>query len=241
MASAKSKAKVKPSGSAKKKASAEPSWLRLPTDRRSERRFDPRSNTVALFGTIVSSVGAVCIGAGVFGQFVRKAGPHHYAVHLLIAGVVLFIVGFVFSSRAVPPMRVGDAGLAAERSGTIERLAWHDVDTVRLASGTLTFSGFGRLITIPVGPHADAAWLALAEARARIPARVSSLKDELPKMLKDAGEPLTLEEPQVAGLRCKASDRLIAFENDARLCGRCGEAYHKEEVPKHCLSCDAKL
>jgi hypothetical protein len=56
-----------------------------------------------------------------------------------------------------------------------------------------------------------------------------------------AGEVATLEPPQVAGLRCKATDKIIAFEADARLCGRCGEVYHKEGVPARCGTCDAAL
>lgn len=242
MASAKAKTKARPAKDAKPKASAlAQAWLRQPTDRRTERRFEPRSNTGALFGLLVSCLGALGVGAGVFGQFVRKAGVHPYALHMLVGGVVLFGLGLFASSRAAPALRVGDAGLAAERGGVIERLAWHDVDVIRLASGALTFSGFGRLITIPLAAHPDAAWFALSEARSRIPARATAIKDELPKMLPDGGELLVLEAPQVAGLRCKASDRLIAFENDARLCGRCGQAYHREEVPKHCKSCDARL
>ena len=56
-----------------------------------------------------------------------------------------------------------------------------------------------------------------------------------------AGVESVLEPPQLAGLRCAATDRLISFEADARLCGRCGQAYHREGVPAHCKSCDAPL
>jgi hypothetical protein len=52
---------------------------------------------------------------------------------------------------------------------------------------------------------------------------------------------IDLEPPQVAGLRCKATDRPITFERDARLCGRCGEVYHKDGAPKRCLTCEAQL
>ena len=54
-------------------------------------------------------------------------------------------------------------------------------------------------------------------------------------------QPVTLEPAQVAGQKCKASGKLIAFEKDARLCGRCGEIYHKDSVPKRCEVCDARL
>ena len=112
------KSKRKPEAAAKK-AGAEPTWLRSPTDRRTERRFEPRSNSAALFGTLISCVGAVGLGAGVFGQFVRKAGPHPYALYLMVAGSMLFFLGFIVSSRAVPALRVGDAGLAAERGSNV--------------------------------------------------------------------------------------------------------------------------
>ncbi len=243
MATFKAKGKARPKATTGK-AAAPPkreSWLRLPTDARSERRFEPSSNPPGMYGLMLTCAGAAGIGAGIFGQLLRKAGPHPYAPHMFALGMVVFAVGLFVARRSVPPLRVGDAGVAAERSGVIERLPWHDVDVVRLASGALTFSGFGKLLSIPLGAHSAAAARALAEARSRIPARVAHIKDELESAAGEGGERVELEPPQVAGQRCKASDRLIAFENDARLCGRCGQAYHREEVPKHCKSCDARL
>ncbi len=87
-----------------------------------------------------------------------------------------------------------------------------------------------------------AAARALAEARARIPERVQDIPEgKLPTPDDAAGEVLPLEPPQAAGQRCKATDKLIAFERDARFCGRCGELYHKDGVPKRCLTCSARL
>jgi hypothetical protein len=54
-----------------------------------------------------------------------------------------------------------------------------------------------------------------------------------------AKEPL--EPPQIAGQSCKATGKVISFEKDARLCGQCGELYHKSGVPDRCLTCDARL
>ncbi|MEZ4310170.1 MAG: hypothetical protein R3F14_19180 [Polyangiaceae bacterium] len=50
-----------------------------------------------------------------------------------------------------------------------------------------------------------------------------------------------LDPPRIAGRACKASGQTIAFEKDARLCGRCGELYHKKSVPERCLTCEARL
>jgi hypothetical protein len=97
----------------------------------------------------------------------------------------------------------------------------------------------GRSIAVPVRTHAAAASLLLAEARRRIAERVEGELD-LPAP-DGSGDEISLEAPQIAGAHCKASDRLISFENDARLCGLCGETYHKDAVPKACLTCGASL
>jgi len=46
---------------------------------------------------------------------------------------------------------------------------------------------------------------------------------------------------QIAGKNCAASDRPIAFERDARLCPNCAEVYHKDSVPKKCVTCENDL
>ena len=79
-------------------------------------------------------------------------------------------------------------------------------------------------------------------ASRRIPARVEGVDGTaLGTPDSQAGEKIMLEPPQVAGQHCKQSDKLIAFEKDGRLCGRCGEVYYKDSVPQRCLTCDALL
>jgi hypothetical protein len=56
-----------------------------------------------------------------------------------------------------------------------------------------------------------------------------------------AGEARPLPPLQVAGRRCKATDRVISYEPDARLCPTCGEAYHRDHVPETCLTCDHEI
>ncbi len=94
----------------------------------------------------------------------------------------------------------------------------------------------------PTVTHPEAATLALKEARARIPARVVDVTDlGVGVSLKDKGELVQAEPLQLAGLRCKASDRIISLEKDGRYCSQCGQTYHREAVPKNCVSCDARL
>ncbi|EYF00971.1 Hypothetical protein CAP_8839 [Chondromyces apiculatus DSM 436] len=179
-----------------------------------------------------------------FGQFLREgAAPHPYALYLLGAGAVLAVLVALFGQWGALPMRVGDAGVAVERSaGEVDRLGWCDVNAVQLTATALTFRSPGTVVSIPVRAQREAAARALAEARTRIPGKVTGIQEKaLPKPSEGAGRVLTLEPPQIAGLRCKASDKVITFERDARLCGRCGEVYHKDDVPRRCATCEAPL
>lgn len=216
-------------------------WLRLPTDQRSETKFLPVSNLAALIGVSFSALGSVVAGAGFWGLVLRKAGTHPYALPLLLGGIFLFFVGLLVSARAAPTILIGDAGVAIETSKGVERLPWNEVDAVALVGDVLTFRGSGHIVNIPRGPQPHAFARGLLEARARIPGKASALQATVKPPPNSAGEQLVLPAPQLAGLHCKASDRLIAFETDARLCGRCGETYHKLDVPRICLTCGAVL
>lgn len=221
-------------------------FLRQRSDPRSERRYEAKASPAALITMLGMSLGALAAGAGVYGQWLRgedRGGPHPYAAYLLLGGVVVLLGLALFGQWAARPVRVGDAGIAVEKGkNEIERLGWQDVTGILLNDIALTIRGSGTTLVIPLRSHPQAAARALAEAKARIPARAADVKDDaLPKPDDGAGEVVTLEPPQVAGLHCAASDKLIAFEEDARLCGRCGEVYHKEGVPRRCATCDAPL
>lgn len=219
--------------------------LRTQDDPRTERRFEPTASAMAVISTVAMSIGAVLVGAGTYGQWMRstEVGPHPAAPFLLAGGAVLLILVALFGQRLAKPVRVGDAGVALEKDpGEIERLEWRDVNRILLSGGVLSLQGPGTTVSIPVATHRAAAALIFAEASRRIPAKVESLDGtSLGKPEADAGEKLTLEPPQVAGQHCKQSDKLIAFEKDGRLCGRCGEVYHKDSVPQRCLTCGAQL
>jgi len=223
--------------------------LRLRTDPRREQRYEPASSAAAWVSVLGLSVGSLLLGAGVYAQWLRTSllpdvtDPHPYAVYLLAGGLVVLAGVFLFGARAAKPIRVGDAGLAVEKdAGELDRIEWRDVTRILVTGGVITFQSPGSVIAFPLEQHAQAAARAVAEARARIPAKLEGVDTSgVDKVEEDAGELVLLEPPQLAGATCKASDEPIAFEKDARLCGRCGEVYHKAHVPETCLTCEAKL
>ena len=234
---------------AKGEAAGSASMLRLRSDPRKERRFEPEGSAAAWLSMLGMSIGAVLLGAGVYGQWLRgwfrpeMGEPVKYAVYLLLGGAVLLGAVALFGPHAARPIRVGDAGIAVEKdTGEFERIQWRDVTRILLDTSALTFQSPGTVLSIPLRIHPQAAARAIAEAKARIPGKLEDVDlAGLPELDKGEGEVIPLEAPQLAGARCKASDELIAFEKDARLCGRCGEVYHKDHVPPKCLTCEAKL
>jgi hypothetical protein len=219
------------------------SALRQRNDPRSERRYESKTSPAIAITMLGMSIGALLLGAGVFGQWLRGDEPYPYAVHFLGSGGGIMAALALFGSWPAQPVRVGDAGIGVEKSASeIDRIAWCDVTRVLLTADALTLQSPGTSLSIPLRSHAEAAARALAEIRVRIPGRADSIKENALPAPDDAkGESRILEPPQVAGLHCKATNKLIAFEKDARLCGRCGELYHKDGVPRRCATCDASL
>jgi hypothetical protein len=225
--------------------SAGESALKQLRDPRYERRFEPRASAGAIVAMVVMSFGAVLVGAGTYGQWLRadELGPHPWSPYLLAGGAACLLFVAFFGQRGAKFVRVGDGGVAIEREpGEIDRIAWYEVTRIVANEKTLTVQAASRSLSIPLREQKDAVAVAVAEAKARIPAR---LEDDLDRRFgagdASAGERLPLDPPQIAGLRCRKSDKPITFERDARLCGRCGEVYAKDAVPRRCLTCDAKL
>jgi len=226
--------------------------LRLRKDPRSERRFEPASSGAAWVSVLGMSIGSVVFGAGFYGQWLRSYArpditvPHPYAPYLLLGGALVLLAIGLFGPRPARAVRVGDAGVGLEKDESdIERIEWRDVERVLLDPSTLTFQGAGHVIAISRKQQPAAAAWAFAEAKRRIPGKLEEVEGSIEKppssASDDQAEVLPLERPQLAGARCKASDELIAFEKDARLCGLCGEVYHKAHVPDLCLTCGARL
>jgi hypothetical protein len=220
-----------------------------PRERR-ERRFEPRSSTNPMVVYAVGAVGAVAMGAGTWGHFgplLREGGPESfaYAPYVLAAGALLVGIAIWVGTTSDPTLRVGDGGIAVERGG-VRRMPWYAIERITWRDEAIRATGkdeAGENMTVVASnakqPQA-AAWI-LKEARARVPAIVDVPDGAtIPEVQTDAGETLPLEPAQVVGKRCAASDKIIAYEPDARVCPRCERVYHREHVPDEC-ECGASL
>lgn len=217
--------------------------LRQIGDARSERRYEPATSAFAVGTVLLFSLGAVALGAGVYAQWLRggDAGPHPYALYMLIAGAVLLLAVALFGQTTARPVRVGDGGVAIEREDSVERVAWCDVSRLLVTKDAVTVQGDGLTLSVPRSVHALAAARVVREAKDRIPKMVGD--DANVPAPEGAVEPASepLDPPQIAGRTCKSSGKIVSFEKDARFCGRCGELYHKTAVPDRCMTCDARL
>lgn len=211
--------------------------------RRLEHRFLPQTTPTAWALFAVGMVGALALGAGVFGQWVKDP-PVDYAVYLIAAGALGLAAALWFGDLSPMPVRVGDAGVALERGAELVRLGWCDLQSVTIENNQLLLKTSESSFAIPVAAHPQAvAWL-LKEGVQRVPDVVNVKRRELtqlPKPDQGAGEELQVEGLQVAGRRCKQSDKLISFEQDARICPNCCEVYHRLHVPKDCMTCKQTL
>lgn len=224
------------------KPAAEAPRVRQLTDARFERRYEPTTSPFAIGTVLVFSLGAVALGAGVYAQWVRDGGAHPWSLYFLVAGAVLLAAVALFGQAGARPVRVGDGGVAIERDETtVDRIPWYDVDRILVTGDAVTVQGAGTTISVPRSVHALAAARVVREARERIPKKAEDLASIDPPA--GAAEPARepLDAPQIAGRACKATGKVVSFEKDARLCGRCGELYHKSGVPSRCLTCDAEL
>ena len=211
-----------------------------------ERRFEPSESPRAIVAIVGMSLGGVALGAGVYGQWIR-AEAWRPAPWLMAAGLVLFAVYWLCGLDPDRPLRVGDLGVAIERdSRAVERVRWHQMAAlvVRAGRGLELRSADGRTIVVSLARHRKAVARLLTEATERIADKV-----RVPESVRDAlGEPsdgdgvfVSADLPQIAGQTCLASGNALTIEKDVRLCARCASAYHRSEVPKRCLACDARL
>jgi len=233
-------------GARQPQASRDDVALKLRSDPRKERRYEPKRTPAVVATPVVGLIGSLLLGAGTYLLFLRDealGSKETLGIGLLVAGVALLVFTLFVGQWPARPIRVGDAGVGIERGGgEIDRIGWYAVTKMSLSQLALTVQSLSTTIVIPLALHRDAAARVLAEARQRIPGKVEDITSTaLDSYDEKAGEPMALEPAQVAGQKCKASGKLIAFERDARLCGRCEEIYHKDSVPKRCVTCDARL
>jgi hypothetical protein len=126
----------------------------------------------------------------------------------------------------------------------INRVPWYLMRSLQVSGGKVIVEGDGYQVKFLLGANQRAASYALKEASERVPDVVDvdkSIADGLPDPGKVGGYLQDVADDQVAGMRCASTDQLIHLEEDARLCAKCGQVYHKEGLPEACVSCEAPL
>ncbi len=210
---------------------------------RTERRFVPEATHTSRFAGGLGMLGSLALGAGVYGQWVSET-PVSYASALVTVGAIGLGAGLWLGGASAFPVRAGDAGVAIERGSEVTRILWCDMEEIQLAGGDLVVKSPGLTIGIPVGAHPRATAFIIAEAERRLPKIVKvdeAGKRGIPLATQPGGEEVPVTGDQVAGRRCAATNKIISFERDARLCLNCAQVYHKDNVPKTCATCGADL
>jgi hypothetical protein len=213
-------------------------------EHRKERRFEPIRSQAVLLTIAGTLVGGLVLGAGVYAQWLA-VHRISYAPWIVAAGAALLAAVILWGQVQGEAVRVGNGGLAIERGRSSPlRIAWYEMASIRIRDNQVVVETPEATISLRLDEHpVAAAWL-LQEAEARIPDRVkveASQKAVLPKPSDRDGVVVEVEASQVTGRRCRASDKVITFERDARLCPRCGQIYHVDALPERCLTCDASM
>ncbi len=215
---------------------------------RQERRFLPQSSTNHLLVYVIGGLGALGLGAGVWGYwFGHLTAPEGQAVSpvfvLSVSGALLTVIAIWLGTSGEAALRVGDAGIALEK-GELQRMPWYNLSTISWESGAgaLVVSGkdeHDKAVTfkVPARSHGVAAAWILAETQERVPKAVDMPKEAIEKLSPappNEGQLIGLPPTQVVGKRCAKSGVLIGYEPDARVCPRCERVYHKASVPPKC-------
>lgn len=197
----------------------------------------------------LGALGALVMGVGGWGQFgslVSDAGPEPLkgAAYLLFGGSVVVAGAIWLGTSGEPALRVGDGGIGIEK-GQIRRIPWHGVERIEWRGEAIRVigkdqSGVALTVVVPVAKHPQAAAWIVKEARERIPSAVDVPDGTVPAPVANAAPSISLDPVQVVGMRCAASDQIISYEPDARICPRCERVYIKTQVPDTC-ACGAAL
>jgi hypothetical protein len=216
--------------------------------KRKQIRFATSSTYMPLWVAIVGMVGCLILGGGVFGLWIADPPmgypEHGWTSYLVATGGCGLGIALWFGQPSEIAVAVGDAGVAVEYSRQTQRINWFDVRAIRIAGSQLVVDGVQLSIKFMLGANREASALLLKEAAERVPEVLdvrADLVKTLPQPSGNQGQVEHIEDDQVAGARCAASKMIIQLEDDARICPRCGQVYHKEHVPNRCVSCKHEL
>lgn len=211
--------------------------------KRRERRFSTSATFLPLWVGVVGIAGCLLLGMGVFGTWILDPAPS-YASYLVAAGGFGLGVALWFSQPKESAVFVGDAGIAIDDGRQTLRVAWYAMRSLRIENGFVLVEGPGHSLKFLLGANQKATAHALREAALRVPDVVDADKnimETLPEPSDNEEQLKGVEDDQVTGSRCATSNKLISMEEDARICPRCGQVFHKESVPEACPSCEAAL
>jgi hypothetical protein len=210
---------------------------------RFERLFLPSPGSASKLGLGLGMLGCALSGAGVYGSWLAPHPPSASPA-LLIGGLVVAALAAFIAPKAPPPVRVGELGVIVGDPAEARRLYWHEIDAVRIDGDSLLLSSKQTPVSLSLVEHARAAARLIAEASQRIAARVDispRAHERLPRLADAEGQRVPAARLQLTGQRCAASDTVITFESDARLCANCAALYHVNHVPAACVRCDRPL
>ncbi len=212
-------------------------------NKRRERRFSTSPTFMPLWVAGLGLIGSLVLGSGVFGWWIADPAVP-YASYLVAAGGFLLGVALWFGQPPESAVFVGDSGIAVEDGREITRVPWFDVRSIQVVGGKVVVEGPSTTVKFLLGANRNAAALALKEAAVRIPDVVDvdkQVTESLPNPDKVKGFQQDIEDDQVTGVTCAHSKKLITLEEDARICPRCGQIFHKDGLPEACTSCEATL
>jgi hypothetical protein len=215
----------------------------------SERHFVARPSRRQWLARAALGLGGVALGAVTYAWTLRDPalGPLVPAPYLAVGGAALLAAYAFLAGAREARLRVGDLGVGVELGdGKVARTAWYELARVALAQGELLLEKkeSGEPVRVSLEGHRAAARAILGEALVRVPKRVALSDDEVRSVGQAGpsdGAVVPVESLQVAGRRCRATDKPLTFEKDVRLCARCGVPYHRSAIPAKCLECGRRL
>jgi hypothetical protein len=210
--------------------------------RRRERRFATSTTYMAPWVAAVGMLGALTLGAGVFGLWILDP-PLDWASYLVAAGGLGLGASLWFGPRETA-VAVGDGGVAVEDGREVIRVPWHALTALTVQGDSVVARSARGVARFSLGANRLAAAWAFKECAERTPGALDvpqALAQKLPRPEDGDGVLGDVVDDQVAGRTCKASDTPIHLEEEARLCARCGQVYHVEHVPERCVTCDVEL
>ena len=210
-----------------------------------ERHFDAESasnpKSVALM-----YLGATALGAASYVTFFWSAGSESpsYVPYLFALGIVCLALYIFTGQSSVAVVVVGDFGVRFVQADSERSLLWPDVERMTLEAEALVIRSPSDTLALSTRLYPTAIHYLLQQGRLRIEKRVEAEDEDIQNLAAANDDVMRVEEaelPQVTSLKCRASGRLLSVEQDARICGRCGALYHRQNVPKRCVACGKKL